>query len=491
MFCEKCGTQLDPNAKFCTVCGYAANNAQDAQQTQPNQSNQQVEYNVGQNDPNFNNNDGFNNNGFGNNGYNNFNNNGFNAQMQPSPMPKSKKAPIFVGLLAVLAIVGLLTGLYFTVGKNMFATPTERTVTAIKNIADVKAVDVTTELKLKLDGATGENILIKDMAEGMSIKVGGKYDQEKKKGALDIALVYKKQSVVGMKAYIDEDTVIITSDELLEQPLYAKLKDLEKLAGAEMAAPTFDEEKLAPYKDFIKDLKKDSNYKTVAKTYGDFFEEVLTEFTKKNGSVDIKVVEGGKEKTVKTDEIVMTIDDAFIKKVVKGLLEKVVADKKLQALIKDKAQDFYDIAEKNGDLEDMDLDEESFKEAMADFDTSWDEAMVKLKNGLDTMDEELADLNFNSTAKFRIDSKNRLRQLTYEVEAGEVLGEAMGMEGLSGSIIAEVTYNAFDGDVVIEKPSTDGGKNLAEMDEYELMDMMGTITQKLQEAIMSKFGGGF
>jgi hypothetical protein len=90
-----------------------------------------------------------------------------------------------------------------------------------------------------------------------------------------------------------------------------------------------------------------------------------------------------------------------------------------------------------------------------------------------------------------VDSKNRLRQLTYEIEAGELMGEAMGMEGLSGSVIIETTFNAFDGDVKIEKPSTDGARNLAEMDEYEMMDIMGSITEKLQNAIMSQFGGGF
>ena len=482
MFCEKCGAQLEAGARFCSVCGYAANNGQTNQQTQPTQ---QFNYNTEQGNMNYSSD-------LGNQGYtNNFNNNGYNPQMQPSPMPKSKKAPVIVGLLAVLAIVALFTGLYLTVGKNMLASPTKKTMTAVTNLSKVNAVDMTTELRLKLNGASGENILIKDMAEGISIKIGGKYDKDKEQGVFDLALVYKKQSIVDMKAYVDKDIVVITSDELLEEPLYADIKELEKLAGSDFTSASFDMDKLAPYQDFIKGLEKDSDYKAVSKTYGDFFEEVLKEFTKKAGSVDVTVIEGGKEKTIKTDEIVMTIDDAFIKKVVKGLLEKVSEDKNLKALIKDKAQDFYDIAEKNGDLEDMDLDEESFKEAMEDFDAKWDEAMEEIKSNLDDMDAELADLKFNSTAKFRVDSKNRLRQLTYEVEAGELMGEAMGMPGLSGSVIIETTFNAFDGDVKIEKPSTNGAKNLAEMDEYEMMSIMGAITEKLQRVIMSQFGGGF
>jgi tetratricopeptide (TPR) repeat protein len=486
MFCEKCGAQLEAGAKFCSVCGYTANNGQ------ANNSNntQQYDYNTGMN------NTGYSNNGFANGGNNNnFANNGFNAQMQPSPMRKSKKAPILVGLLAVLAIVAVLTGLYFTVGKNMFATPTDRTIKAVTNLTKVKAVDVTTELKLKLEGASGENVLVKDIVEGMSIKVGGKYDQDKKQGAFDIALIYKKQAVVDLKAYVDEDVIVIESEELLEEPLYANIKDLEELAGEDFDGMSYgmpiNMEDLAPYEEFVKGIQEDSQYKSVAKNYGDFFKEVLTEYIKKNGSVDVTVVEGGKEKTIKADELEVTINDAFIKKVVKGLLEKVVEDDELKALIKDKAQEFYDLAEENGDLEDMDLDEESFEEAMDDFDDSWDEAMDELEVALDEMDEELANLEFNSSAKFRIDSSNRLRQLTYEIEAGEILGEAMGMEGLSGSLIIETTYNAFDGDVEIEKLSTDGARNLAEMDEYEMMDMMGAITQKLQETIMSTFGGGF
>ncbi|WP_139903848.1 hypothetical protein [Clostridium thermarum] len=212
---------------------------------------------------------------------------------------------------------------------------------------------------------------------------------------------------------------------------------------------------------------------------------------KKNGSVKVAVVEGGKEKTVNADEIEMTINDAFIKKVIKGLLEKVVDDKDLKALIKDKVQEFYDLAEKNGDLEELDLNEETFREFIDGFDTNWDEAMAELETALDELESELAHFQFNSNAKFRIDSNNRLRQITYEIETGELLGEAMGMAGLKGSLVIETTYNAFDGDVEIEKISTDGARNLAEMDEYELMDMMGSITEKLQQAIMSTFGGGF
>ena len=482
MFCEKCGAQLEAGARFCSVCGYAVNNGQTSQQAQPTQ---QYGYNEEQNNMNYNS-------GFGNQGYdNNFSNNGFNPQMQPSPMPKSKKAPVIVGLLAVLAIAALLSGLYLTVGKNLFATPTKKTMTAVTNLSKAKAVDMTTELKLKLNGAAGENILIKDMAEGIAVKIGGKYDKDKEQGVFDLALVYKKQAIVNMNAYVDKDVMIITSDELLDEPLYANIKELEKLSGSDFTSTSFDMEKLAPYQEFFKGLEKDSNYKAVAKNYGNFFEEVLKEFTKKNGSVEVTVVEGGKEKILKADEIEMTIDDAFIKKVVKGLLEKVSVDNNLKALIKDKAQEVYDIAEKNGDLENMDLDAESFKETMENFDSNWDEAMEELKNSLAEMDEELADLQFNSTAKFKVDSKNRLRQLTYEVEAGELMGEAMGMPGLSGSVIIETTFNAFDGDVKIEKPSTNGAKNLAEMDEYEMMNIMGSITEKLQRVIMSQFGGGF
>ncbi|WP_139903846.1 zinc ribbon domain-containing protein [Clostridium thermarum] len=265
MFCEKCGAQLQADAKFCTVCGYAVNNGQTPDSVD-NNTTQQSAYNPGMNNTAYNN-EGLD---FSVNN-NSFVDDGFGAQMQPAPIPKSKKTPVLAGLFAALAVIAVLAGLYLTLGRKLFATPADKTMQALKNLTKIEAVDVATELKLKLEGSSSENILVKDVIEGMAIRVGGKYDQNKKQGAFDIALNFKKVPVVELKAYMDEDVVIIQSEQLLDEPLYASLEDLEELAGEDLSGMsptmTIDMDQFAAYEKFIEEIQEDSRYKTVSKNY--------------------------------------------------------------------------------------------------------------------------------------------------------------------------------------------------------------------------------
>lgn len=521
MFCKKCGAPLEAGAKFCSSCGSLAGDAQMDQQNQNYGGNQNTSFpggmdnsgsaagssynnagdtlnssnNAGYNDGTGSNtsNTGYNpnqGNGQYNNGYSTGyygdNNNGAGNFQQQSPMPKSKK-PVFVGILAAVLVIALLAGGYFTFGKNLFLSPVKKTLTSMTNVAKAKAVDSETTIKLKLSGNAKENALVKSIAENMAIKINSKSNKEKTQGDFKVSLVMNKQSIMDLSIYADQDIVVISSEGLLDKPLYFNTKDINKLSGTENASK--DTPDFKKYESILKDLGKDENYKAMSKDYSKFFEDVLKDFTQKSGSASVSVVENGKERSIKCSETTVTIDENFVKKVVKGLMEKVSTDNNLKALIKAKANEFYKLAEKNGDLEKFDLDADTFKKDMDNFDSEWDKAMKELKTNMNDVDSQLADLKLNSTAKFKIDSSNRLRQLTYEIDGGETIGAAMNMEGLSGSVIIETTFNAFDGDVKITKPSTNGAQNLAEMDQYEMMNLMSQVEEKLQQILGSSFGG--
>lgn len=520
MFCEKCGAPLEEGVKFCSKCGSLVGGAHQEQQSQNNGGNQNAgfpggEDNSGLGGSSYNSTgDGLNNNynaDYSNDGGNNTNNTDYNANQsngqynngystgyyadnnngtgnfqQPSPMPKSKK-PIFAGILAAVLVIGLIAGGYFAFGKNMFLNPVKKTLTSMTNVAKAKAVDSETTIKLKLSGSGNDNVLVKSIAEDLALKINSKTNKEKTQGDFKVSLLMKKQSIIDLSIYADQDVVVISSEGLLDKPLYLNTKDINKLTGTEDAsAATPDFKK---YESLLKDLDKNENYKAMSKDYGKFFEDVLKDFTKKSGSASVSVVENGKERSIKCSETTVTIDENFVKKVVKGLMEKAASDNNLKALIKAKANEFYNLAEKNGDLKKFELDADTFKNDMKNFDTEWDKAMKELKTNINDVDKQLADLKLNSTAKFKIDSSNRLRQLTYEIDGGQTIGAAMNMEGLSGSVVIETTYNAFDGDVKITKPSTSSAQNLAEMDQYELMNLMGQVEEKLQQIIGSNFGG--
>lgn len=451
MFCDKCGSPLNDGDKFCTACGNSVKAEGQEQQNYWGNSN-----------PVWN-------------------------GVSVSAKPKSRK-PLHFGIIAVVVVVSLLTGSYFTFGKNLFASPARKTFISMAKVAGADAVDSETVIKLKLNGASGENLLLKSIADDLALKINSKSDKAKSQGEFKFSLVMKKQTILDVDIYANQDIVVINSQGLLDKPLYLNTKDVNKLTGQETSENSKVD--LKKYESFFKDLSKSSDYKAVVKKYSTFFEDVLGDFTQKTGATDVNIVENGKERTIKCDETTVTIDENFVKKVVKGLLERVSTDNKLKALVKDKVNEFYKLAEKNGDLEKFQLDSDTFKESLKNFDTEWDKAMEELKSNLDNMDKELSALKLNSTAKFKIDSNNRLRQLTYDIDGGSTIGSAFGMPGVSGSVVIETTFNAFNGDVKLNKPSTDGAQNMAEMDQYELMDLMGRIQDKLQNILGSSLLGG-
>ncbi len=451
MFCDKCGTPLNEGDKFCTACGNSVG-AQVQEQQNYGGSSDTVWKGV-----------------------------------SVSAKPKSRR-PLYFGIIAVVVVVALFTVSYFTFGKNLFASPARKTLISVAKVAGADAVDSETVIKLKLNGASGENLLLKSIAEDLALKINSKSDKAKSQGEFKLSLVMKKQTIMDIDIYANQDIVVINSQGLLDKPLYLNTKDVNKLTGQE--ASENSKVDLKKYEGFFKDLSKSSDYRSVVKNYGTFFEDVLGDFTQKTGSTDVNIVENGKQRTIKCNETTVTIDENFVKKVVKGLLERISADTKLKALVKEKVNEFYKLAEKNGDLEKFQLDSDTFKENLKNFDTEWNKAMEQLKSNLNNIDKELSALKLNSTAKFKMDSNNRLRQLTYEIDGGSTIGDAFGMPGLSGSVVMETTFNAFNGDVKLSKPSTDGAQNMAEMDEYELMDLMGRIQDKLQSILGSSLLGG-
>jgi len=546
MFCEKCGAQLGDSAKFCTVCGQVVANQQSAepiQQTQQYDNTENINNanigefgnntgfandNLGNNDNTTYLNDGFNNasnnltgnqgfndannnltgnqgfnNGFDNFAYNNqgFNNNGFNNNTmnnpgytdmgQPSPMPKAKKSRAFIGIAVTLVIVGALVGLFFGVIKPLIAgsTPVNKTLTAVGKLNDYDAIDMTTKIKLKADGMQGA------IFDDLAFVINTKGNQKSKTGSFDIGVTFKDSSIATINAYYDEKVVILRSEELFEDTLYVNIEDLKDLleeANLEDIAGSANSINTEAYKKFGEDLVKDKNFKAVQDNYEKFLKKNLNDFIKSKGKVDVKVVEGGKEKTIKCEELTLTVNKEFVSKVVLGLAKEVSEDKNLKALVKEKLPELIDLANENGVLEAANFDMDEYEEFMENFDKNWDDAMKELKSNLEgnTVKENIEKMNFNYEVGLKIDDKNRLRQFVFDIDMGN-MGNAITTSQSKLGISIEGTFNAFDKDVVINKPSIDGAVNLAEMDEMEMISLIGEIQENLQKVLADEFNFGF
>ena len=152
--------------------------------------------------------------------------------------------------------------------------------------------------KIKIDADGAQGALLKDL----SFVIGTKGDKESKTGAFDIGVHYKDRSLATVSAYLDEEVLIVRSDELFGDTLYIDLDDLNDLMyGAsdldlEIITSGASALDLEVYNDFAKKIENDKDFKAVKKNYQKFFEKNLNKFIKDNGKVDVSVVEGGKNK---------------------------------------------------------------------------------------------------------------------------------------------------------------------------------------------------
>lgn len=431
----------------------------------------------------YNNNNTYSNNGFDNNGFNSgYNMPGYTQVGQTYIMPEpKKKGKVFIGLAIALVLVGALVGLFFGVIKPLFDknTPASKVITALGDLNKHEAVDMTAKIKLEMDGIQGA------VLDDFAFVINGKANQAEKKGSFDIAVNFKDNSLANINVYYDEKIVMLSSDELFEDTLYIDVDELKELLEdsqfADLAEGT-STVNFEAYQKLAKELEKDKNFKTVSDRYEKFFKKTLNDFIKENGKVDVKVVEAGKEKTIKCEELTLTINDKFISKVILGLLKEISEDKELKALVKERFPQLLEAMKESGQTEYSGFDIEEYEDFMENFDSNWDNAMRQLKQILDSelIEKGLESFNFSTEVVFRLDNKDRLRQFVFDIDLGEMAGDLAGAYNVDGSIITEITINGYDKDVVIDKLSEDGAVNLAEMNEFELMSLMGEIQENLE-----------
>ncbi|MDT8716123.1 zinc ribbon domain-containing protein [Clostridium sp. 19966] len=447
MYCKKCGTQVEEGRNFCPNCGSPINSnpsVNDEEAKSPDD---------------------------------------VNIQKNVSSKPKSGKLPMIIGIVAVLVLAVFVGGFAL---KDLFIKkdPASRTLGAFTKISSADAVDSTTELKLKVQGASDENVMVKDILEGMSIKLTTKAKKKTNEMSMNLALLYKNSTIVDMNMYADKDQFIISSKDLLDKPVYASYKDLQKLSSENSSASSFD---VSKYENLF-NLKDDKDYKKLSESYADFFQKTLKDYVKETGKADVKVNEGSKAETINCNEITLDMNSQFIKQFVTQLLTKVSTDSDLKAFANKEFSKFYDEAQKNGDLDKIEKGKDEIKAAKDNFSSQWDEAMTQIKSNLSDIENQLSSLNFKATAKLRLDNKDRLRELYFETGLGDILNKVTSSTSeTKASLIVDTVYNSYD-NVDISKPSTSGGINLAAADEEELQSMGEDITQKLESIIASKLG---
>ncbi|NLZ47529.1 MAG: zinc ribbon domain-containing protein [Clostridiales bacterium] len=461
MFCEKCGAQLEDSAKFCTVCGQEVGSQQSAEPYINNEVDKLS----------YNDNGGA--------------NNEINSVEQSSLAQKFRKRPMFIGLAAVIvALVALIFGVVKPLITNR--NPVNKLITAVGKLSNYEAVDVTAKIKLNMDGIQGA------IFDNFAFVIDGKTDINNKKGFFNIGVKFKDNSIANISTYYDEKVIMLKSDELFKDTLFINIDDLNALikeSDLQSVTDGASSKNVESLKKFGKDLEKDDNFKAVRKKYGKFLKKNLGKFINNNGNVDVKVVEAGKEKNIKCNELTFIVNDEFTSTIGGGLLKELSEDNNFKALVKEKLPELVELLKENGALEASGFDMDKYQEFMKDFDKNWDEAMNELKTALDG-NELKEERNLNTELFFRIDNKNRLRQCFFEIDLQDA-ADALSKFNSNGSMGVEFTFNGFDKDVVVEKPDEDGAINLAEMDEYQLMSLLGEMQENLEIILSDELKLGF
>lgn len=448
MYCNKCGAKLDDDSKFCSICGNAVyGNVQ-------NQHGINIE----------------------------------NRVKKSSASIKSKERRTFLSapkLLGIVLLIGIIVFLSVSTIKNFVirGNPVNRTLYGFNKLLKANSIDSTTDFKVKLTDSKNMDKKQKDIYENFTIRINAKSNKKTKEVAMDAAFIYKDQSILSAKAYTDGKNVVLSMPDLYSKTIYFKIEDINKVINESNKSGSI---KIETYKD-VYDLKKSKYGKAVMSDYYNFLKDNLKEYYEKGSKTTVKLKNGQKTYPASCDQLIFNIDSSELTAVMEKLIDKVTSDKKLKELVREKATKFLEIAEKNNDLEKFNISKESVKDFKSSFDKDWDKAMKETKEDK-SYKEELKSSGFELKSSFKFDSKNNLRQMTYEIGSSSQADPLdLGIRA-KYNIIAETTFNAINESVKIDKLKTSNGIDFAGISDSQKNQITLEMESKLETIMLKNLG---
>lgn len=173
------------------------------------------------------------------------------------------------------------------------------------------------------------------------------------------------------------------------------------------------------------------------------------------------------------------LNESQIEKIITKLVEKIISDKNVKALVKEKTTQFIDVAKKNNDLESFGMEQKSIDNFYKNFDSEWDENMKNVKVN-DINWSSLRDTNPNLNVSFRFDSDNIIRNIQIKEELN--IGKS------SITIKGDIFVRAINDSIVIKKPSLNSAVDLGNMNSAIIDSIENQISSRIEKIIKKNIG---
>lgn len=255
----------------------------------------------------------------------------------------------------------------------------------------------------------------------------------------DLSLDYADKSMLNFGMGLTQEQLAIESKTLYNKSFTMSKAELFQLikdeSGIDLSALQFNK-----YIDLFK-MEKDPLYKALVKNYKGY-ETILRDGLvnlEKGEKVNVTLSDG---KTVKCDELKVSLTMDEMLKLYIDLLNEAKTDENLKALIKSKTIEVLNLVISSEDYILLQLEKADIEKAIEDidtnFDTEWNKAMEEMVTTYQDAQYQLNQALVETGAydiKVAIDGKYNIRQMSYSFD---MMGFKMEQN---------IVYNAYDADV--------------------------------------------
>jgi hypothetical protein len=408
------------------------------------------------------------------------------SQQAPKSSFKLKKiSPKLMGIALVVVVIG-----YFTFGwiKNSIirSNPVNLSLYGLGNIINSKSIDSYTDIKFKLNTTNnlGESELkVKETFENLTLRLETKNNKASNQSQVNANIMYKGQTLFTGEVYTDKESIYVSLPEIYGKTIKLSYKDLNKLTSNSEDKDSFDYEKYSS----VYNLKDSKKFNAIQKDYSNFLKLNLTKNYTKAGKSIVLVEEENKNKTYNCTELILNMDSTQLVSLLDNFLSKVSQDKNIKTFIKDKVNECFVIAEKNGDLDKVfNMEKADIATFNKDYDKSWQDGMKDFKL-TESNKQTINSINPKLNYSLKFDSKNIIRQATVNMNfnTNEYEG-ALSEDNINVDVTADTYYRSLNENILFKKPSESNIIDLANINDEDKNDIMYEIQNNIENLLSSK-----
>lgn len=394
-------------------------------------------------------------------------------------------SPKVIAIALAIVVIG-----FFAFGwiKNSIirSNPVNWSLYGLNNIINSKSINSYTDIKFKLntnDNLSESDLNVKNYLENMTLRLETKNNKSSNQTQVSGTLMYKQQSILTGEIYADKEDIFISLPEIYGKTIKLGYKDLNNLTFHSEDKDSFDYKKYSS----LYNLKDSKEFNTIEKDYYKFFKQSLDRYYSNAGKAIVKIEDGAINKLYDCNEVVLTMDSSQMESLLEIFLFKVSQDGNIKNFIKNKTNEFFVIAQRNGDLDKIfNINKEDITTFNKDYNENWKDAMEELKL-TESSKQSINAISPKLSYSLKFDSKNIIRQATIKANFNTDGYSGASSEGnINVDLTADTYYRSLNETILIKKPSTSDIINLVDMSGEDKSNIMYEIENNFETLLNSK-----